>query len=111
MISQTKITTHSTLHAAGTDEIIASIRRHPCDGTQERLPCRALASRVHIIANDAIESWDDLIPTMLDLWKDPPRLRKRQQDLLAWYEGHMNNKVVEMENELTLREDQSATPF
>jgi hypothetical protein len=58
-----------------------------------------------------IESWDDLIPTMLDLWNDPPRLRKRQQDLLTWYEGYMNNKVVEMENELILREDQSTTPF
>ena len=50
-----------------------------------------------------LESWDELVPKMLALWKDPAALRARQLKLLEWYRDYMHSKVAEIENELVNR--------
>ena len=58
-----------------------------------------------------LDSWSDVVPEMLKLWRDPEALRKRQKDLLEWYDHFMRNKMVELEDELIERGKGPAAPF
>ena len=58
-----------------------------------------------------VENWSDVLAEMLKLWNDPPALLKRQQALIAWYDGYMQDKLAELENELIERGKQPTTPF
>jgi len=58
-----------------------------------------------------LNSWDDVVPEMLKLWRDPEALLKRQKALLVWYDHFMRNKMIELEDELIERGKQPSTPF
>ena len=58
-----------------------------------------------------LDSWLDVVPEMLKLWRDPVALLKRQKALLEWYDRFMRNKMIELEDELIEKGKQPANPF
>jgi hypothetical protein len=47
-----------------------------------------------------VETWEDVVPTMLALEKDLGALLDRQTRLMHWYHNFMNSKLLELEDML-----------
>lgn len=64
----------------------------------QHLPAEYLTSPMLLL-----NGWDTVVDEMVKLWKNPSKLRDRQQNLLRWYDNYMRTKVREIETVLESR--------
>jgi len=50
-----------------------------------------------------LDSWDDVVPKMTELWSNPQALRQKQLDLISWFDKYMRDKTRELEDVLIAR--------